>query len=36
MYFIQNVSDVKNSLPLYTISSEMKDAHIQGEIKSKF
>lgn len=33
---MQKVSHVKNLLPLYTLSSEMRDAHIQGEIKSQF
>lgn len=35
-YFMQNVSDVKNSLSLYTLISEMKDAHIQDEMESQF
>lgn len=33
---MQKVLHVKNLLPLYTLSSEMRDAHIQGEIKSQF
>lgn len=35
-YFMQNVSDVKNSLSLYTLISEMKDTHIQDEMESQF
>lgn len=33
---MQKVSYVRNSLLLYTLSSEMKDAHTQDEIKSQF
>lgn len=33
-YFMQNVSDVKNSL--CTLISEIKDAHIQDEMESQF
>lgn len=35
-YFMQNVSDVKNSLSLYALISEMKGAHIQDEMASQF
>lgn len=35
-YFMQNASDVKNSLSLYALILEMKDAHIQDEMESQF